>query len=742
MSTRQNSALSLRPDDILFILGRHKKKIIAAFLLGLGAAAALFVTEKPSYVSKAKIMVRYIMETRSLGPVSGMRTIRDTDQGAQSLINSELEILTSQDLLKRVVTEVGPERIVRNSTLTNVFNPAVVRLGLGLKVQMTPRSEVINVSFQHSDPEVARDVLTALVRIYQQKHSEVHRNTEITHLSEQTDAISAKLLETEDALRKALSNAGVSSLSEAKTDIASRIGVLRRAIAEQEAELAGEAAMYDSLTGGTHSATNSTNSAVASVEPAEGVTNSAVAVTSAVPSEVVPAVPYDPELYTRFAREVAQLKARELELLATYTTNSFPVQQVRNQIAEINKILLTIAPPTPQQNVYLRTVPTLAATPLPVSRVPAISARLNTLKDQLAQALEESKRIDTYENTVRQLERRKELDETTFKYFSTALEQAKIDNNLSAAMLNNISVIQHPSIASPAPEKPIKMAAAGGLPIALVLLYVFSIELLWPKGFARPKDIESALKLPLIGVIPAFQSRRGKKRVNGDGQGLVKAQNGAPLEVMPWDDNDAMLPYYEALRDRLEMSYQGDTHKPKIVGITSCSPGAGVTRLATGVAAALSRDFQREVLYIGLEKNKVALSAFSKGRPSALGESIGDAPGESDLPMKPVHENLMSLANTGRNLVGASAVQSFCELMPRLKTSNYDYIIFDLPPLSQTSGSLRLATQMERTVLVVEAEETSRDKAARAAAILAKSNANVSVVLNKVREANPEQVEQ
>ena len=70
-----------------------------------------------------------------------------------------------------------------------------------------------------------------------------------------------------------------------------------------------------------------------------------------------------------------------------------------------------------------------------------------------------------------------------------------------------------------------------------------------------------------------------------------------------------------------------------------------------------------------------------------------------------VERNLQSLARNGRGLSGASVVQSFSELMPKLKSSDYDYIIFDLPPITQTSGSLRLASQMERTLLVVEAEK-------------------------------------
>ena len=194
-----------------------------------------------------------------------------------------------------------------------------------------------------------------------------------------------------------------------------------------------------------------------------------------------------------------------------------------------------------------------------------------------------------------------------------------------------------------------------------------------------------------------------------------------------------MLPYYEALRDRVVMSYGDDEHKPKIVGLTSCGESAGVTRLATGLAAALSRDVQRNVLFIGLAKNRVSVSAFSKGRP-AEGLETGSDDGES---LSLVRQNLQSLVATGRNLAGASVVQSFSDLMPKLKVSDYDYIIFDLPPITQTSGAIRLAAQMERTLLVVESEKTHKEKISAAKSYLAASKTQLATVLNKTRSYGP-----
>jgi len=54
--------------------------------------------------------------------------------------------------------------------------------------------------------------------------------------------------------------------------------------------------------------------------------------------------------------------------------------------------------------------------------------------------------------------------------------------------------------------------------------------------------------------------------------------------------------------------------------------------------------------------------------------------------------------------------RGFSVLMPKIKTSDYDYIIFDLPPVSQTSSSARLAGYMDLTVLVLESEKTGQQR--------------------------------
>ncbi len=84
----------------------------------------------------------------------------------------------------------------------------------------------------------------------------------------------------------------------------------------------------------------------------------------------------------------------------------------------------------------------------------------------------------------------------------------------------------------------------------------------------------------------------------------------------------------------------------------------------------------------------------------------------------------------------------FTSLVPKLKASDYDYIIFDMPPMSQISITPRLAKFMDMIMVVVESEKTDRDVVQRAVSMLTESQANVGVVLNKRKNYVPRRLQQ
>jgi Mrp family chromosome partitioning ATPase len=88
-------------------------------------------------------------------------------------------------------------------------------------------------------------------------------------------------------------------------------------------------------------------------------------------------------------------------------------------------------------------------------------------------------------------------------------------------------------------------------------------------------------------------------------------------------------------------------------------------------------------------------------------------------------------------MLPANLPKKISALMPKLKASEYDYIIFDMPPVNQTSSTARLSGLMDMVLLVIEAEKTNQDVVKRVNQLLAESKATVGTVLNKTRNYVP-----
>jgi Mrp family chromosome partitioning ATPase len=98
------------------------------------------------------------------------------------------------------------------------------------------------------------------------------------------------------------------------------------------------------------------------------------------------------------------------------------------------------------------------------------------------------------------------------------------------------------------------------------------------------------------------------------------------------------------------------------------------------------------------------------------------------------------LATVGAPNLGGPAklgLKKFFDMMPNLKASDFDYIIFDMPPLDQISPTWGMAAFMDKLLLIVEAEKNSRDVINRGYRQLVAERNNVSVVVNKTRSYVP-----
>jgi len=262
----------------------------------------------------------------------------------------------------------------------------------------------------------------------------------------------------------------------------------------------------------------------------------------------------------------------------------------------------------------------------------------------------------------------------------------------------------------------------------------------------RGVEIENKLKLPLFLSIPDVSRGNERKRAKLLAQAESVAMEKAglkPMEIAPWSANHSLRSFYEALRDRIVVYFdvKNVTHNPKLVAVTSANRGAGVTTMAMGLAASLSETGEGNVLLVDMNVEQGAVHQFYKGKPGCHLDVAFEKENRGGAKMQ---DNLYVVSESSINGDKLPRIlpKRFNTLLPKFKASDYDYIIFDMPPVTQTSVTPRLSGFMDMVLLVVEAEKTDQEVVRRANNLLKDSKANVISVLNKARKYVPDRLHQ
>jgi uncharacterized protein involved in exopolysaccharide biosynthesis/Mrp family chromosome partitioning ATPase len=597
---------------------------------------------------------------------------------------------------------------------------------------------VIHVSFAHPDPEVAQLVLRELVASYLRKHVEIHRAVGIVgdFLTQETDQLRTRLAQTEEELRRAMNKAGIISLEDYKKTSAEQSAHIRQQIFDVQAELAERASILEAYT----KRTTPTVSSTAGTAPAP------------LPREKLGE-------YRRTLSRLDLLRKREQELLSQFTEENTRVKDIRSQIQDSETVKTNLENEFPALVSVGAVVAAQANSPslgssidvqAESARLNALQAKIKALNSQLDEIRADAVKVDQLEISILELRRRKDLEEANYRYYSASLEQSRINEALGTGRVSNISLIETPTPPYIDWRKPVQVLA--GLAIAGIiigLVWAFSIEMFLDRSVRRPSDIEHTLRLPLFLSIPKVKA---PKRLNGPKKpDLSRALPGGSTTngtaqapgtdlTVGTDSALALTPFYETLRDRLISYFESVNlrHKPKLVAVTGLGQDSGVTTIAAGLARSLSETGEGNVLLVDMTQGQGSAQHFYKGSAAVGIEQLLDTRSDAR-----VQSNLYVVGESSSSEQLAKGMpQRFSQLVPKLKTSDFDYIIFDMPPVNQISITPRLANFMDMVLMVIESEKTDRDIAQRATDLLLKSKSHLGVVLNKTRSYIPSSLHQ
>ena len=342
-----DSSSSVNLNDILFALFKHKKKVVLGAIVGLLVATAVFFLYPDLYESDAKLLVRYLVERRTIDTSDNSKNPGGYAPATDTVIRSEVEILNSWDLAVQTAEAIGPKRLLPRSKGTPTKEAAAGTIISGLTLTTAKGSNIIFVSYKNRDPALATLVLNELVNRYFIKHLEVHRSAgAFDFVTQQTDQVRSRLNQTEDALRDLREKAGIVSLTDTTTALSNEAGKVEEQLHLAEAEAAEQEARIKQINGSVGGITILPGDDVKSPS-AEDKTTSGESMSEgstkpepqASPSPRVEAPPEVVQKYQVLVKGLEKLRQKQLDLFGKYTPESQMVKANQSEIDDVDREL-------------------------------------------------------------------------------------------------------------------------------------------------------------------------------------------------------------------------------------------------------------------------------------------------------------------------------------------------------------------------------------------------------------------
>ena len=375
---------------------------------------------------------------------------------------------------------------------------------------------------------------------------------------------------------------------------------------------------------------------------------------------------------------IRPLQERRAELLAGYQENlkvykpDYPLmQQVQSQIDELDRQIS-------QELVGIRSS-VKAEYDAAVREERLLGGTLGAVRGEV---------LDLENRSIDYTVLKREVD-TNRQIYDALLQRYKEIGVAGGVSTNNVSIVDRAQVPgnrfSPSLSKNLALALLGGLMAGLM---VALLREHLDDTIRGPEDMEKLLGLPVLGSIPM----------------LLREQS--PIQASS-DMRSAFAESYRSLRTALQFST--DSGVPRILLITSASPGEGKSTTALMLARNLAQlgkrvllidaDLRNPSLHRTLQiGNGVGLSNYLAGATPPL-DALHDA-GVANLwiiPSGPLPPNPSEL------LAGPKM-----KLMLENAAQQYDQVIIDGPPIMGLADAPLLAHLASGTLLMVAAGKTRR----------------------------------
>jgi succinoglycan biosynthesis transport protein ExoP len=567
-----------------------------------------------------------------------------------------------------------------------------------LSVNPVRNSRLVEVSFTGHDPELARNITNTLVTqfIDQSYRTRYATTMEVSEwLSKQLNDLRERVKESNQAVTDYQKKYDLVETDDHDVPLAQLMNEVNRQLSEAQAsriELEAYVRMID--LGHT---------------------------------EALPAL-RDDQVYQQLMSNYVDVRAKLAEARTVYGDDNSNVKKLENQSTELSEQL-----EKEKNALAARLRDSFAAS---ASREQMMLDSREKLKQQMGNA---SSHMVAY----RLLKNEAFANAQLYNTLQGRLSEAGIYAGLKSGNIHVIDLAAE----LPNPSGPNRRAIIGAgilLSAVFALVMVFVRDTLDNK-VRTPDDIQSRAGLISLAMLPSFVPKQ---------QGLFRSPKPAATPSPVLFDRDPANPSLpkiisregalvgaDAMRDlRTALMFSRPGNPPHLILVTSASSGEGKTTVAMNLAAVLSRRSKTCLVECDLRQPQIAEAFGLTGKAGLSHVLVGAIPKEralvriQELPGLSVLPAGAGVPNPG-DLIASEQMQA---LTVALK-NEFDFVIFDSPPVIPFSDARFLSTIADAVVLVARYEFTTHRAIERSAQLLNEVHAPlVGVVLNGIDLASPD----
>ena len=482
-------SLTLR--DVTAVLFRQKRILLISFVI-IVLLVVLSGALTPSYKAEMKILVQRerVDPVVTSQPNAPPQVVQE--EITESELNSEVELLNSQDLLRKVV--IANSLQAKQHSWRGMFGKAseeisiaraVRQLATGLRVEPLHKTNMILISYGSSDPDLAAHVLNSLASLYLEKHLQVHRPTgEFTFFDRETEQLRRGLDTAENRL----------------TDFTRQQGVVSAQL-ERDLTLQKASELEASLTQ-TRAAIAETEQRIRTLE------QQAASVPPRLTTQLRTAD--NPQLLQQMKSSLLALELKRTELLSKFEPTYRPVMELEQQISETRTAIAEeknapVQDETTDQNPVFEWVKSeLAKARADQS---GLKARAVAIQAALVRYRGSARTLQQAAIVQEDLQRTAKTQEENYLLYQRKEEEARMNDALDRGGILNVAMAEPPTV----PALPARSLVFYGL-LGVLLATTGSIGLAFTSdfldpSFRTPDEVSSFLGSPVLASIP--QNGRG-----------------------------------------------------------------------------------------------------------------------------------------------------------------------------------------------------------------------------------------